>query len=967
MTDATPSNALIRVPSIAGLPIPSPFLPVTPYEGAMDSHTLYTVPTLSIEGVALGDMLIGAGGREMIPALLPFVKLFRIGVELVARGRVLPSIQTSANTFEAHWVAVLSTGDADRVRNVARLFPASAFAFAGKSGTVGDSTRALLDEFVDLLVRRACQASGMLALSRPGSFDYMLRAPKRMSRVLPLDQEEQQLQKIFAEWAEDIVPAHGPIRVIFRLHEPAPVGLIDADVPAPEGTSPQPTGPWQVEILLASRADPSVVTSAATMWENPSVFAQLVPGADPETTLLTDLVRAGRLYPPINEALDSAHPNGFDCSLDDAHRFLRDGAPVLVDAGFGVVVPDWWGKRRRQIGLKLKAAGPRRTSFGPGVGADALTEYSWQVAIGDAAVSADEIAVLAATKAPLIFVRGAWVELRPSQMVAVLSAASQTGKPMTMDVTKTIRTIMGLEASPGSLPVMGIDGDDPLNAFLDSNSTESVAGSLPTPEQFHGVLRPYQEKGLGWLSFYDRIGLGACLADDMGLGKTLQLLALVLHAKHTGDGPSGPTLIVGTMSILGNWEREAATFAPDLRVHIHHGVERDANAATLMHTAAESDIVLTTYAVADRDRETLAKVSWARVVLDEAQAIKNSDTRARAALASIPTQSRIAMTGTPVENRLTELWSIMDFLNPGLLGTEVKFREQFSIPIERDADPAAEALLRKLTAPFILRRLKTDKTIAPELPDKTEIVVPCTLTKEQASLYQATVDAMLRIIEEAASAAERSGVVLKTITTLKQICNHPAQMLGDGSALAGRSGKLAALEQILSEVIAEGDSALIFTQYTQWAEQLRPYLRDFLGREVLYFHGGLGRGARDQMVERFQARKAPILLLSLKAGGVGLNLTAASHVIHYDRWWNPAVEDQATDRAYRIGQTQAVQVRKLSCTGTVEEKIAIMSESKRDLSSRVVVSEEGLFGSLSTTHIRELLSLSAGLRTEEAA
>ena len=476
---------------------------------------------------------------------------------------------------------------------------------------------------------------------------------------------------------------------------------------------------------------------------------------------------------------------------------------------------------------------------------------------------------------------------------------------------------------------------------------------MATPDGVGGELRPYQQRGLAWLSFLGELGLGAVLADDMGLGKTIQLLALV------AGSPAGPTLLVCPMSLVGNWQREAARFTPDLRVHVHHGAERLAG-GELAAVVAGVDLVITTYGVATRDRAALSQVNWARVVCDEAQAIKNHGTAQSRAVRALPAAARIALTGTPVENQLSELWSIMDFANPGLLGPAQAFRERYAVPVERYGDPEAAQRLRQATQPFVLRRLKTDKSIIRDLPEKQEMKVWCNLTQEQASLYQATVTDMLSRIDEATDDITRRGLVLATMAKLKQVCNHPAHLLGDGSRLPGRSGKLARLEEICEEIAADGDKALCFTQYAEFGRMLQPYLTARIGCPVLFLHGGTTKKQRDAMVARFQEADEPVLfLLSLKAGGTGLNLTAANHVIHIDRWWNPAVEEQATDRAFRIGQRRDVQVRKFVCVGTLEERIDAMIEEKKALAERIVGTGERWLASLSTAELREVVALSA--------
>jgi SNF2 family DNA or RNA helicase len=467
----------------------------------------------------------------------------------------------------------------------------------------------------------------------------------------------------------------------------------------------------------------------------------------------------------------------------------------------------------------------------------------------------------------------------------------------------------------------------------------------------------------------------------MGLGKTIMLLALMAHERAgpqpgpdaaqpaAGAGtavtheskvpqPVGPTLLVCPMSLVGNWQREAERFTPHLAVHVHHGSDRLSGDGLRVALNA-ADLVITTYAIAVRDRDELGEITWGRVVCDEAQNIKNPGTRQARAVRSLPAGSRVALTGTPVENRLSELWSIMEFTSPGLLGPAERFRSEFAIPVERHGDEEVSGRLRRLTGPFILRRVKTDKTIISDLPEKQEMKVWCNLTPEQASLYQATVTDMLARIEAAEEGIERRGLVLATMAKLKQVCNHPAHLLGDSSRLPGRSGKLARLEEICDEVIAAGERSLCFTQYAEFGRMLQPHLAARLGCPVLFLHGGTPKKKRDTMVEEFQHLNEPaVFLLSLKAGGTGLNLTAANHVIHVDRWWNPAVEDQATDRAFRIGQRKDVQVRKFVCVGTLEERIDAMIEEKKALAEQIVGTGEGWLTELSVADLRTVLALS---------
>jgi SNF2 family DNA or RNA helicase len=574
-----------------------------------------------------------------------------------------------------------------------------------------------------------------------------------------------------------------------------------------------------------------------------------------------------------------------------------------------------------------------------------MVDYQWKLALGGRVVTDDELADLARVTVPLVRLRGRWVYLDADRLAAGLAFLRRGGGSMTAG--DALRTVRLLPPEDLPLPVTATGGHGWIADLLAGDMDRRLE-LLDTPAGLTGVLRPYQRRGFSWLAFMDRLGLGACLADDMGLGKTVQVLALLLH------GGSGPTLIVCPLSVLGNWQREAARFAPGLVVRILHGADRRDPA----ELSIGADVVLTTYATATRDADALAAVAWDRVVLDEAQHVKNGGSAMAKAVRRLPARSRIALTGTPVENRLAELWSIVDFVSPGVLGSAHTFRARYAVPVERYADENAAARLRQATRPFVLRRVKSDPAVVADLPDKRHVRHLCSLTVEQATLYRAVLDEMLNRLAETRD-RWRKGIVLAAMTKLKQVCNHPAHLLGDGSPLPGRSGKLERLEEILDRVLAAGESALCFTQFARFGAMLAPHLAARFDVPVRYLHGGTPRGARDAMVADFQADGRPgVFVLSLKAGGTGLNLTAANHVVHVDRWWNPATEAQATDRAFRIGQDRDVEVHTLVCLGTLEERIDQLIVEKGAVAERVVGTGEGWLSGLSTTELRALLTLS---------
>ncbi len=638
-----------------------------------------------------------------------------------------------------------------------------------------------------------------------------------------------------------------------------------------------------------------------------------------------------------------------------------------------MLVPPWWDRPGARLGVRARA----KTEAGlPGRGIlnlESLVEFDWELALGDQPLSREEFERLAALKMPLVQVRGQWVLLQPEQIEAAIAFWEKKRRLAEMPLRDALGLVLGTSDQVEGLPLQAVD----TAGWLDDLLTQLQAGErlepLPPPAGLNGEMRPYQVRGYSWLAFLRRWGLGACLADDMGLGKTIQAIALLLDAR-AAPGDAQPALVVCPTSVVGNWKREVERFAPGLRVMVHHGGDR-ASGDEFLAAAREHDLVISTYGLVRRDVEDLARVSWSDIVLDEAQNIKNPQAKQAQAVRRLPAANRIALTGTPVENRLSELWSILQFLNPGFLGSQAGFRRDFGLPIERYQDRIAAQRLKGLVGPFILRRLKTDPAVIQDLPDKLEMKVYCSLTAEQATLYEAVVKESLERIRSAEEGIERRGVVLGALTRLKQVCNHPAHFLGDGSPLPGRSGKLDRLGEMLEEALLVGDKALVFTQFAEMGHMLRAYLQSLFGVEVLFLHGGTPQKQRDRMVARFQAGAPsredgqgepgeggeaggpPILLLSLKAGGTGLNLTAANHVFHFDRWWNPAVEDQATDRAFRIGQTRDVQVHKFLCAGTLEERIDELIESKKALAASVVSSGEGWLTELSTDELRDLMVL----------
>ena len=906
---------------------------------------LLALPAVAPQGVAIGDTLRG------------LAEVAKLALELVARGRVLPVLERpSGRGWTVGWRPVLSDpADEERFAVLARALPGACW--AAEPAREDDGPAGLLAVLADRCVREALVGSRLVParkVRRSAAEWWLIALTDRYGTFGADAQTVEPLANALAGWSRSIVPpGRGGVRTCFSLAPPTG---------ADDGATPE--DPWRLDFFLQSVDDPSLLVSAEEVWRSPGPI-RVLRGvvADPQERLIADLGRAMRLFPPLEPALRTPHPTRAELTAEEAFRFLREGAPLLSQAGFAVRVPPWWNRPAARLGVKLRARPATPRESGPGrFGLDAIVAYEWEVSLGGASISAAEFRALAGRKVPLVRFRGEWVELKPSEVESALRIFDRhaTGE---MTAAQLLRLAAGAEEAAEGLPLSGLEAEGWLGELL-AGAADAQAKPVPTPPGFAGKLRPYQRRGVGWLAFLDGIGVGACLADDMGLGKTPQTLALLVKEREgRGKTRLAPTLLVCPMSLVGNWQRESARFAPGLKVHVHHGAERLSGAA-LRDAVRGSDLVLTTYALAARDRDELASVEWGRVVLDEAQNVKNAAARQSQAVRAFRTPRRIALTGTPVENRLAELWSILDFLNPGLLGPMSAFRRRFATPIERFHDAERAAELQRLTRPFILRRLKTDRRIIRDLPEKHEMRVFCNLTREQASLYQATVDEMLARIE-ASEGIERRGLVLATLTRLKQVCNHPAHLLRDGSALAGRSGKVARLEEILEEVLELGDRALVFTQFAEMGHLLRGHLEARFGSEVAFLHGATSKTARDALVARFQEGDGPsILLLSLKAGGTGLNLTAANHVVHFDRWWNPAVEDQATDRAFRIGQRRDVQVRKLVCAGTLEERIDAMIEEKKQLAESVLGAGEAWLTELSTAQLRQVVALAADAVSE---
>jgi hypothetical protein len=803
------------------------------------------------------------------------------------------------------------------------------------------------------------------------------------------------------KWRDSIAAID--VQLVLMIEEPDP----NPDLESAGGSNPQPI--WPVRVQVRSGVD-------APMPIHPANFDHAtnrrITALRREAQLITPYLNPDRPDPdsPLVAALrnvDNAGDWDVYLTTDELLSFINDAVPRLRERGIIVMLPRMW--RRQAVTAHMHLRDDEEATAAPQLGLDHIVAFDWRVSIGDIDLTDKEMSDLVAAKSGLINLRGEWVladaasirsisqymeQLRKSSTGSIMNqlkqakqrlAAAKTAGDDTAEIERTIEELTAALDNPSSGEIslkelrelnLTAETTDPIAVTGHDWQVSLIGGAIrhelpaprriPIPANVTASLREYQRRGVDWMYWMARQGLGAVLADDMGLGKTLQLLALEAAerepttAESAGQvGKVGPSLVIAPTSVVGNWAREAKKFTPHLKILVHHGTERKKD-QEFLGTVTDYDIVITSYGVASRDYQLLGQQHWHRVTLDEAQHIKNSSTKISKAVRSLPADHRMALTGTPVENRLLELRAILDFCNPGILGSVSFFKHHFSKPIEVTGDEKKQEQLRNLTAPFILRRLKSDPAIIGDFPEKTETVITVDLTKEQAALYTAYVNDLTTQLEQAEGIGRR-GLVLASLTKIKQICNHPAHFLGDGSPMLRgnhhRSGKVEELMQIVENARDHGEKVLIFTQYKAFGDMLTPYLSDYYGQKIPFLHGGVSKSGRDIMVQQFQAPDgAPAMVLSLKAGGTGLNLTAANIVVHMDRWWNPAVENQATDRAYRIGQDKNVFVYKLITAGTVEERIHDIISGKSELAAAMIAQGEGWLTELSDAELATLLS-----------
>ena len=829
-----------------------------------------------------------------------------LGMRLVAAGKFQPDPEAG------RWrPAGLGPDDEERI---SRLGVALAYGDLDAAGAEGVARR-MIDAVVDAMPRSAPHA-------RPAERQ---RSVER-GREQPLGDYANRLQARLAKH-RTAVPDNRPQLVSLSLR-------VEAD------DEELTVGSVRLVLQVHDERNPLHVCDAGVLFTESGPDASHGFGDRARTHASVALRAAADSWPVLERFLELRVPDQLTLDTDELVSLLDDGVAALEQRGISVLWPRSLGRDLTATAVldHKRAPGSRDEPLQSGVfGPDALFSFDWQIALHGEPLSEDEMERLAKAAGPMLKLRDNWVIVDPRIARKAKKRLVRTIKP----VQALAAALTGV-AEIGDLPEQVIVGASLLKVrerLVNAATREPV--EIPT--SLRAELRDYQKHGLTWLAELTSLGLGACLADDMGLGKTVTLIALHLHRG------SGPTLVVCPASLLGNWEAEIRRFAPGVVVRRHHGPGRDLDGVT-------EGFVLTTYGTMRNDVVALDRVGFDMVVADEAQHVKNPRSSAAQALRSVRSNARVALTGTPVENNLTELWAILDWATPGLLGSRNAFRKVWAAPIESGVDPDKTKQFADLIGPFLLRRRKSDPGIAPELPPKTETDHLLGLTREQVVLYESFVrDSMERI--ERADEDARRGLVLKLLTGLKQICNHPAHFLKQANPrLAGRSEKLDLLDEVLGTVLAEDGAVLVFTQYVAMARLLEGHLVA-AGVPHQFLHGGTPVREREKMVARFQAGEMPVFLLSLKAGGTGLNLTRADHVVHIDRWWNPAVEDQATDRAYRIGQTKPVQVHRLVTQGTIEERIAELLTRKRALADSVLARGEAGLTELSDAELRDLVEL----------
>ena len=862
----------------------------------------------------------------------------------VTEGLVHPYLDHGGGAWHAFWGATLDESIQTQLTQIAAALPETAArAFDGdRQATLHDLYPVVVDQIARERLRSArVRLSDPLSSGRATAVDVFLDGLTAADPELPSHSGLAALHKKLSVWLEAGLGRRSAARWRPGLH-------LD-----------ERGDRLVVELWLHAEDDPTLSLPASLLEGDGDEIFTFLRASDARRDLARRLTEIEPLLAEHGIRFDAAAPSEAELDSEEVRLFLREGMPALQERGVPVLLPSAWLGAPSRLRVDLRATSGQAARSSGLFSTSALATFDWKLAVEDLTLTEEELAELASAKEPLIRAAGRWHLLRQSEVERALRFLERRRRGG--GFVELVRAVSGIETSEAGVELGDVQLDAPLAELL--GDSEAGFRPLPTPSGMRFQLFEFQERGHGWLRLLGDIGVGGILADDMGLGKTVQAIAMLLSERERGE-ELGPTLVVCPMSIVEQWAAEIAKFAPGLRVHLHHGSDR-LGAAELALAARGHDVVVTSYDLAARDVDALAAISWDRLLLDEAQDAKNPATKRARALRRLHARRRLAMTGTPIENRLGELWAIMDLVNPGLLGSREWFDRTFAKPVEVHGDEGALERLRSIVQPFVLRREKNAPEVELELPPITIDKDYCRLTVEQASLYRATVDRWLPRIEAHEDRFGRRGAVLAMLSHLKRVCNHPELLVATGRPLDGRSGKLERLVRLLEQV-PEGDKSLVFTQYPGF-DRLVPHLAERLGVSVGFFHGRLNARQRAELLAEFEGREGlSVLVISIRAGGRGLNLPTANHVFHFDRWWNPAVEQQATDRAHRFGQRKHVYVHSLICSGTLEERIDALLDSKRELAEKVIAGRsEDWLGALDLGTLRAVVALSPDL--EEAA
>lgn len=965
-------KAYLWAPSVKGFPVASsPLVFEPPKAGVSLSIEPFEIAVIHLEyGDALDILCRCANTRTLGKGvvigedLLFWADVMRAAGALVSKQRFLPCLIEEKATYCARWKPMLEAEERRQIDAFAEAMPHVCRAFSRSRNEIPETSAAsAVEEFItkiaDQIIRSACVAKADKSLM-PGSCDEhkMKRGSGRiysensvhdvwldalLSENPLMECDKEALKKLASDinsWQKPLrTILEAPLRLCFKVEEPK--------------NSKSET--WRVAYMLQDLDDFRLLIPLREVWchsgKKESVLDRY--SFDVREYVFTALGHASRICSHVEESLKAKNPTGYETDSFGAYRFLSETSGDLEQTGFSVIAPSWWAGKGTVKSLNVRANVRSPDMKGRScLKVDDIVSFEWEAALGDKKMTLKELKALAGGKTPLVRMRGEWVHVNPEEIQ--LAAERLESRADSAPLAAVVRMSVGTSFGNSLFPIKEVSATGCVSDILDRLTGQRPFELLETPEGFAGELRSYQVKGFSWLFFLKEIGFGACLADDMGLGKSVQVLALI---QKEWSRSKKPVLIICPKSAIANWQREASKFTPELPVLIYNGTDRKTG-EPFEQKAGSAAIVISSYSLLSRDIEILKSLEWSGAILDEARNIKNSETAHWKCARLIKSDYRIALTGMPVENNINDLWSIMEYLNPGFLGDQTSFRRDFFIPIHAGLDKAASDRLKSIVGPFIMRRSKNDRSIIKENPQIMEMKVYCSLTKEQASLYIAVLSDLSSAIEKSRG-SERKGLILATLMRLKQICNHPRELLRDNSQVSGRSGKLLRLTDMLEEVIEAGERALVFTQFAETGEMIKSHCQEIYGCEVMFLHGKMPLKKREEMINRFQALPdAPsIFVFSSKEGEASMNLTSVNHVFHFDRWRNGAIENHAVDRAYGIDQKRNLQIYKLICAGTLEDKIDIMTELKKGDSGLVADSGEGWVAKLSNEELEDMLSL----------